>query len=944
MKKHKNQNTKIDNLSHSFLSKILTTNKNFRTGISSLKNSSNFSLICKTADSLSKVSIAYNKHIYGNPLPQSIENVGVSKKNLFSKDFKNEIDWFLVSLRKYKAEIEIFLNLKKEFESQFMLGEYTKALTTVDESINLLGYSTWAITCKFLIYEYTSSQDKAKILLSEVIEKNKEGTFTASLVNFISQKTERKLSAYKYDSDLFKSLKHVKSNLDKSNLDYYNFQLNFFENHNYTELNNVLNFDYCNSIIDKYLTFRRVIFYAISNEIETDYIITKLKYSLSKVNDNFFNTICLLFDINVLNKNYFDSNYLKIIDLYYTGQHEEVCKEIKRQITNYADNFTFINLYSRSLVFQNKVFMPIIETPCLINEIAENLFKIYNRASNPVESLYSLYQTSKNLDGFDVNFQLNSFIKREQNSELNNKFYYYSLPKSDPLIFDILTAGSESSISIFEKITSQTYNSVALKYKYNLFNGEYEQIDEICCNKYLIDKAKHLFDSKEYSDSLEIWQDIYDENQEIPPLYETAIEYIFKIYCLTERYDDCLKWYVDSFIKNPYAIYKIDTNDVQKALRKGRYKNVTINIYLPIFISLVSTDENEKCFTIELFCKKNDAVYPSDLVKNVTIPKDAYLEILFFISCNNETLNNFRHLNTTKRRLEERIQLCNFLAIEYPENSERYIQELNLLTNELIIYEGTQKLDDSKIYANDQAILNKELDEFEGLYNRYITIAGLYLQNIKILTINKNELRYLNKKNDVEFSQTDVEYSEQAHFDAFYSLFSVILDKFLYSKFGIVTYLSTRIRHGVFLGELRPEFEKHNIIFFKNKLKDKYEPNSYWLLNSQLNDIERDKLISLLTDFSDKIDTLISSIIKENIQIKVNNENNNGWFDYEFSVAELDDHSYSLYYEDDYKKFCKKTLEILWQRTDVNLESIRKILLEEVKPKFINIINELVLL
>lgn len=931
--------SKIENVVHNYLGKILTSNNDFRRGIYSLKNSSNFYAICQTADKLINVSKAYHKHFYGNPLPQTIDSVGVSRKNYFSENIKIEIDWFLVSLRKYRAEISIFLNYKKEFENSFLLGEYSKALDIVEKSIKQLGFSNWAISSKFLIFEYTSAQDKAKLLMSEVLEKNKEGVFTASLLNFISQKSERKLSAYKFDTDLKNAINNLKSNLNQSNKDYYNFQLNFFENVKYSELNDIMCFDYSNSIIDRYLTFRKIVFYSICNDIELEFIHSKLKYFLKKVPDDFFNTLCLFLNSDCINENYFDNTYLRLIDLYYTGQYDDLCKEVKKNIVNYPDNFTFINLYSRSLVFRKKNFIPIVEAPCLLNEIAENLFKIYKRTSNPVESLYSLYQISKNIDDFDINFQLNPYIKREQNNNCNIKYFYFSFPKADPLIFDMAADSKKLSKNIYDTIRDKTYQSISLKYKYNIINDDYESIEGICNTKYLIDKAKHIFDNKDYNASLPIWQEIYNENSETPPIYENAIEYIFRIYYETNKFDECIKWYVDSFIKNPFAVYKINTDEVQKALRKGRYKNVSINIYLPIFISLVSSDENEKCFTIELFCKINDTKYPTDLIKNDSLPKDAYLELFFYIGCNNETIKNYRHLNTTKRRLEERIEICNYLATIFPVDNERYIQELNLLTNELIIYEGIQKLDESKIYANDQAILNKELDEFEGLYNRYMTIAGLYFQNIKILTINKNELRFLNKKNEVEYSQNDIEYSEKAHFDAFISLFSVILERFLYSKFGIVTYLSTRIRHGVFLGELRPEFEKNNIIFFKNKIKDKYEPTSFWLHNNELSPTEKEKLTLLITNFSDKIDTLISRIIKENIQIKLNDENPKGWFDYEFTYEELDGHSVTLFYEDDYKKFCKKVLDILWERTDENLQEIRHLLLTDVKPQFIDIIN-----
>lgn len=932
--------TKIDNTVHNYLGKILTTKKDFRRGIYWLKNSENFPVICKTADRLLNVSMSYHKYLYGNPLPQTIETIGVLNNRYYSRTLNNELDWFLLSLRKYRGELSIFLTMKNDFENLFIIGKYQEALEVVDKSIDQIGYSTWAIASKLLIFEYTASQDKAKLLQTEILEKNEEGVFTSSLINFISQRSERRLSAYKYDSDLKSSLNNLKSNIDKSNRDYYNFQLNFFENDDFTELKDILGFDYYNSIIDRYLTFRRLLFYSVCNKIDTKIIAEKISYLLKKVPDDLFSSICILSNEDPISDLYYDNEYLRIIDLYYSGLYEELIEEVKQYFRNNSVNFTLMNLYARSLVFINSEFSMLIEGPCLANEITKNIYKIYQKTSTPSEPLYSLYQASKNLDNFDINYQLNSFIKFEQNIKFNVSYFYLSLPKADPKIVELLVKSPDLVKDVLEKIKSKTFHSISINYKLKILNEDFDSIEGISNTKSIIDKAKYYFYKKDFELALKSWQEIYKNNQNIPPIYETATGYIFNILTETQKLDESIKWYVDCFLNNPFAVYKIDTKAIHHTLRAARFKNVSINIYLPIFISLISSDENEKSFAVELFCKQNDAIFPCDLIEKTEIQKDKYFEIFFSNSCSDDTLTHYKFINTTKRRLEERINICNYLATAFPDKKDTYIQELNLLTNELIIYEGTQKLDDSKIYANDQAILNKELDEYEGLYKRYMTIASLYLKNLKILTVNRNELRYLNKKGEIDYSQNEVEYSDKADFDSFISLFSVIRDRFLFSKFGIVTYLSTRIRHGVLLGELRPELEKHNIIFYKNKLKDRYEPNLFWINNPQLTRNEKDKLISIIASFSDKVDSLINKIIKENIQIKLDTDNPNGWFDYDFSYEELSKNMVILFYEEGYKAFCKKVLEILWIRTDQNLEEIRRILQEEIKPKFINILND----
>lgn len=932
---------KISNIVHNNLGHILTTAKknSFKNGLYSLKHSSNFYAKCGTVDTLSGVSKAFNKYIYGNPVPKEIEKIGASKNNFHAKDFATELDWFVLSARKYQNEINLFLFYKKEFENQFLTGNYSEALDSITKAENAIGHSIWALSSKLLILEYTANQAKAKLLQTEILEKNKEGVFTSSLINFLSQRSERKLSAYRYDNDLKNALNNVRSNLNQANKDFYNFHLNFFEHLEYKEIRDVLVFDFVNPIADRYLTFRRTIIYCVANGLNLDVILPKLKYLRKRINDDLFGTINLFFDEKFESDSFFDKDYLKIIDLFYAGVYDEVCVLIRSQIKSTEVDFTLVNLYARSLVLSGNLFTPLTK-PSLVNEIAENVYKVYKRDTNPSEAIYSLYQAAKNIDEFDISYSLNTYIKIEQNIKCNLNYFYLGGKKADPIIAELFIEKPEIIVKILDKISDRTFSSISIEYRKKLLLGNLDGAKGIDKTKLEIDSAKLLFKNKKYDESLEHWARIADNNQTTPPVLEISIDYIFRILTEKSAFDEAVKWYVDSVIRNPFLVYKIDASSVHKALKKGRFKNVENNIYLPLFISLVSNDENEKSFAIEMFCKIKGITFPSEYFSHQDFEENAYVELFLFYSCNNETLKYYKHLNATKKRLDERINICNYLTKHFDTNKKSYIQELNLLTNELIIHEGTQKLDESKIYANDQAILSKDLDEYEGLYNRYITIAGLVLKNLKILTINKNELRFLDKKGEVEYSQNEIQYSSNADLDAFYSLFSIIREKFLFSKFGIVTYLSTRIRHGVLLGELRPELERNNLIFFKNKLKDKYEPNSFWLNNPILSKDDKDKLVQLITEFSDKIDNLINKIIKENIQIGLNGEHENAWFDYEFSLKELEAYSIALYYEENYRSFCKKVLEILWLRTDENLERIRKILQSDIKEEFVSIMNQ----
>jgi hypothetical protein len=97
----------------------------------------------------------------------------------------------------------------------------------------------------------------------------------------------------------------------------------------------------------------------------------------------------------------------------------------------------------------------------------------------------------------------------------------------------------------------------------------------------------------------------------------------------------------------------------------------------------------------------------------------------------------------------------------------------------------------------------------------------------------------------------------------------------------------------------------------------------------------------VLSKFSLKIDSLIEEINKQKIQIKKDGKNPNGLFNYEFDKEELYQFASELALETDVKVFSQKAIELIWQRTDTNLKTIREHFDGELKDKFSYELNNL---
>ena len=174
------------------------------------------------------------------------------------------------------------------------------------------------------------------------------------------------------------------------------------------------------------------------------------------------------------------------------------------------------------------------------------------------------------------------------------------------------------------------------------------------------------------------------------------------------------------------------------------------------------------------------------------------------------------------------------------------------------------------------ALLKYDLVEFENLYYQLLDIERITrsVKNISILDISDGSGLY---SSDPNIIVTDIQTTNNASKNFAVQLFDSICNKFLFSKFGLKTYLSTRIRHGVLEGELRSVFDLHYLILLKER--GLYRHIDYWQKTYDLEQSENAQLMRILEDFSKEIQNTIESF-KENVVHIRTNDLEKGLFDY----------------------------------------------------------------
>lgn len=384
----------LDGLYHHMKGVLLHNSRNKKklaSYINTLKNTLDLGGLYKTLEFANRIP-AVTRESKGILFPRNIEDIGSSMHLYKPKSIENEINWILFALNKNYGRIELYLLLKKDFEHSFLLGDYKKAEEVLDIIKKELGYSIWYIEAKFLLLEYLNKSEEQKLFLSEINQKNSKGLIN-SLLYFLSQRTERNFSAYKYDYDL-RTIFSKKRNIENKDVNnYYLFRLNFFEHYLQDDLSSVLVFENYNSLIDRYNQLIFILQALYLNGKNNEIVFSRSRYLYRKTKDAHFIPLIMAGNPSSVEvKQYFNNEYIKIIDLFYSGLYDDVIYECRKYILNDSRFFDVLIFYSQSLISTNKTFVDITkDSNSLINQICRRIYNYFTNIGYRNDHIYIIY-------------------------------------------------------------------------------------------------------------------------------------------------------------------------------------------------------------------------------------------------------------------------------------------------------------------------------------------------------------------------------------------------------------------------------------------------------------------------------------------------------------------------------------------------------------------------
>ncbi|MBN9356705.1 MAG: hypothetical protein J0I15_09670, partial [Herbaspirillum huttiense] len=263
--------------------------------------------------------------------------------------------------------------------------------------------------------------------------------------------------------------------------------------------------------------------------------------------------------------------------------------------------------------------------------------------------------------------------------------------------------------------------------------------------------------------------------------------------------------------------------------------------------------------------------------------------------------------------------------------------------------QGQQLVEQSKVYVDIEAIKRSLRARLGSSYEQYKNALGqrdkrqdaeflqfkdAILQKIESSSLSSVSLSTIFSKVYVLDNRTLTQSEIQ-----FNALFSEITKEFLIGDHGLNAYLSTRVRHGKLVDALRKAVNDENLVTAQIS-GDSYAANVFW--DERLSQFEyKDQLLEVLGIFCREFDATLYHVRDKLIHIRQiddlhsKDENSEGLFPYHFSSLER---RLMQTYDSDFKNLDQligKCVDILWEKTDLNLAKVRVELGNNVRTQLI---------
>lgn len=878
--------------------------------------------------------------VFGNPLPKSSNQIGKIGKHRWRDSFYNEMNWLSFCIDMHKDELNLFIELELKFEKFFLLGRYDEAEDVLNEVDDSICVSKWSIEKRLLLAEYTNQDGSGRTAVFDFLTKDTERLLKINL-SYISNRLDRQLPIYRYEFSLSRFIERQKG---IRLADYFLYELNYFENLTPSELGLIIFLNSTMSIIDRYCTFLKI--------CTTVQCATAIDEGILQVTkDNILHLATIINDSRLLNLSVtcsekpivtpFNEHSIKFIEIasaYYECQFIE-CHDLGIKLL--AETPWILELSDiviRAAILSGNSCPEITRGDSLINRIYLDIYNVLQKNENHDSSLYDLTKIAKSICSPIWSAHLMAFV-RSENATYDIQYNFKKHQLIDSGILHPLIYGErieDSKESVLEELFVNS--GILVEKSYWFCNKNINCHEELTSNSFfgLLNAAKYRLHKREFHAANEI---VTQVKQSASFVHLINVLYIklelvkVELECLigVARLVEAANLLCISVIQNPSFYLPLNNKELIEKVLNSNDEIIQKNIATPVLARMYASRPNLVWIAYDNFMFCNELKFPRDIFSRLDFNPELVKYFLRYV-CEKDVFDSSPDFNSQEELDEERIAICNHLSkIDSATEKEHYIEEITEIEKNILIKKGVKEVNQSKIYVDESGIRYQINAEIKDRFSRGAELLKLSQENIdQLLDVSSSVLVLLFDSNDngtLKYKAFTGKYgiTNHPHFENFTETFKLIRDRFISSnEFGLDSYISMRIRHGTLLGQIRSIFERLNLITKRGATSKQYVPNDYWLNRLSQDPKSRNDISEKLNSFSENIDAMSEEIKNTFLQVHTEQKDRSGLFDFSFSEEEL----VSLYKERFHElktadEFLDVAFACLWERTEINLESIR---------------------
>ncbi|MCQ4166165.1 hypothetical protein [Tahibacter harae] len=723
---------------------------------------------------------------------------------------EHEISWISERLAIQSSTISAHLSCSKKISTQLMQGNYPDVISLLTAHEDAFGVSLWSTQLKIGGMQYGYGQNAQKKFVEELRTENKAGVLPF-LAHYASQRSEEDVSiGWFVDHFTRRSAKLGRQDLAV----YLRFKLLAEKGRSRRDIAAVLRIEQNHHLVDIYETFVGILGHLSTNFYSDKRLMAGIASALaamSEIDDGRLKKIRLRF---VSRPRTFDGTLAGSLDALFSGKISHALREQRRLLSvspaSIASLVTIATARASSR-FSRKVDFP--GGSAVHKKIVAALVSLFRKDAqlgNDRENYQNwLRKFAHIFSGLPIAEALLETIGAERATTVEGLLNHWSgiaQNCEEESIFDWLVDGAPEAIESLQELASR--------------GGAAATFCLLCLGRR--HHGEDLLDGSVYAYARSIGAVRRDAMREAEHHIGIALQssnrviearsaiLALEIYGETKNLASACR-----IISREHAVHGVDpsTLPLKEVFLAVDWEDLQPHVYdfrvsnaLAVLAQVVADDKihSYRCFALESFLESQSLSFPSELREN--LPDYDKREIAFFLGqvCVVSVLDMLPLVNSSRRVLEERRDICALLVMSGMDSSGEYTDELVNISRELTVRKGLQALDGSRVHVDTDALRTVLKRDLLESFHRFISLKrtgpGAETYDAVIRDLNENA-KYLLEVPESEADELLVSMILQAR------------ERFLFDvPHGLDSYLSKRVRHGSVVGYIRSPAEKEGVI------------------------------------------------------------------------------------------------------------------------------------